>query len=272
MTSIIAAILLGLAGSLHCVGMCGPIALALPIHQANYFKRIIGALSYNFGRATTYALLGAIIGLFGQGLNWIGLQQIVSILLGICILLYYIIPDFFSRSKINQLFTKQIYRLKNALIPFLKKRNVSALFIVGTLNGLLPCGLVYTALVAAIALSGIQQSMSFMFFFGMGTLPFMLSIIVLKNWITIKFQSRINKFLPSLMIIMAVLLIFRGLNLGIPYVSPKINKDEKVSCHYLTVDSTKAHACIQPNDNKLVTRNTKQSNKKQSNNVLAKIK
>ena len=246
MTSIIAAILLGLAGSLHCVGMCGPIALALPIQQANYFKRIIGALSYNFGRATTYAVLGTIIGLFGQGLNWIGLQQIVSILLGISILLYYIIPDFFSGSKINQLFTKQVYQLKNAFIPFFKKRNISALFIVGTLNGLLPCGLVYTALVAALALSGIQQSMSFMFFFGIGTLPFMLSIIVLKDWMTIKFQSRINKFLPTLMVIMAVLLIFRGLNLGIPYVSPKINKDASVSCHNVSVDSTKAHTCKLP--------------------------
>ena len=244
MTSIIAAILLGLAGSLHCVGMCGPIALALPVHNANYFNRILGALSYNFGRAITYALLGTLVGLFGQGLNWMGLQQIVSIVLGISILLYYIIPDFFSGSKINQLYSKQVYRLKNTFNPFLKKRNVSALFIIGILNGLLPCGLVYTALVASLVLSGVQQAASFMFFFGMGTLPLMLSIIILKDWITIKFQSRINKFLPTLMIIMAVLFIFRGLNLGIPYVSPKINKDSNASCHNVTIDSKKAHACV----------------------------
>ncbi len=246
MMGIIAAILLGLVGSLHCVGMCGPIAFALPVHNANYFKRILGALSYNFGRAITYALLGTLVGLFGQGLNWMGLQQIVSIVLGISILLYYIIPDFFSGSKINQLYSKQVYRLKNTFNPFFKKRNVSALFIIGILNGLLPCGLVYTALVASLVLSGVKQAASFMFFFGMGTLPLMLSIIILKDWITIKFQSRINKFLPTLMIIMAVLLIFRGLNLGIPYVSPKINKDSNASCHNLTIDSTKAHACVLP--------------------------
>jgi sulfite exporter TauE/SafE len=246
MTTSIAAILLGLAGSLHCVGMCGPIALALPIQNSGRLKRIVGAFAYNIGRALMYAALGIIIGLFGQGLQLIGLQQIVSVILGLSILLYYLVPDFFSGSKFNLFYSKLVYRLKNKFIPFMKKRTISSLLIVGMINGLLPCGLVYAALVAALALGEIQSAASFMFFFGLATLPMMLGIILLKDWISIRLQSSINKFLPTLMIVMAVLLVFRGMNLGIPYVSPKINRTGNTICHDQKEDTLKAHACVIP--------------------------
>ena len=229
------AFLIGLFGSFHCIGMCGPIALALPV-QNNRLNLIVGRLLYNIGRAITYAAFGLVFGLIGQSLSLVGFQQSVSIFAGVLILLMVLLP-----SKISQ----KIYLLKPAygftnflkrkFGALLKKKSVTSTFLIGLLNGFLPCGLVYIAVAGAIAAGSSLGGAAYMFVFGIGTLPIMLAVSLAGNFISLNVRKRINKMIPAFMIVLAFLFILRGMNLGIPYVSPKLQQteitDESVMCH-----------------------------------------
>ena len=230
------AFLIGLFGSFHCIGMCGPIALALPTQQNNRISLVSGRILYNIGRALTYAVVGLVFGFIGQSLSLAGLQQSVSIVAGVFILLMVLLP-----SKISQKFylLKPAYGFTNFLKRkfgmLLKKKTVAAIFFIGLLNGFLPCGLVYIAVAGALASGGFLEGAMYMFVFGIGTLPIMLAVSMAGNFISLNVRKRINKAIPAFMIILAFLFILRGMNLGIPYVSPKIQQseinDESVICH-----------------------------------------
>ena len=86
-SSLIAGFTLVTAGSLHCIGMCGPLSLALPTWHLSKSKRFISLLLYQFGRIITYSLLGLIFGLAGRGFYIAGIQQLFSIILGILVLI-----------------------------------------------------------------------------------------------------------------------------------------------------------------------------------------
>lgn len=230
------AFLIGLFGSFHCIGMCGPIALALPIQNNNMVRMILGRLLYNIGRAITYAAIGLLFGLIGQSLSLAGFQQSVSIVAGVLILLMVLLP-----SKISQ----KLYLLKPAygFTNFLKRKfgmllrqkTISATFFIGLLNGFLPCGLVYIAVAGALGTGHYLDGAAYMFVFGIGTIPIMLTVSLAGNFIGINVRKRINKMIPAFMIILAFLFILRGMNLGIPYVSPQLQhaeiSDESAICH-----------------------------------------
>ena len=230
------AFLIGLFGSFHCIGMCGPIALALPIQKDNKLNLIVGRVLYNIGRAITYATIGLFFGLVGQSLSLAGFQQSVSIIAGVLILLMVLLP-----SKISQklYLLKPAYGFTNFLKRkfgvLLKQKSVAATFFIGLLNGFLPCGLVYIAVAGAIATGGYLDGAIYMFVFGIGTLPIMLAVSLAGNFIGLNVRKRINKMIPAFMIILAFLFILRGMNLGIPYVSPQLQQseitDESVICH-----------------------------------------
>ena len=241
----ITAFTLGLLGSLHCIGMCSPIALSLPVNNGTIFKRIIAALLYNSGRAITYLAIGALIGLLGKGFSLIGIQQIVSIALGSLILLSYIIPDVFAKTTFIAHYNKWFYAIKTSISFLFKQKSLSAMFVIGALNGLLPCGLVYMAIASALALGSIQESAVFMLFFGLGTFPMMVSVVLLKDFIGVRFRLGINKAIPTIMMVMAVLLVFRGLNLGIPYISPKLDNNKELTCHQASSHGSPSHQCMQ---------------------------
>ena len=105
----------------------------------------------------------------------------------------------------------------------LQKADYRSRFTTGILNGFLPCGMVYMALTASLASGGIWQSATFMALFGLGTLPFMFAIVLLGNLMTTAFRIKILKFVPVMMIVLGGLFILRGLELGIPYISPPHN-------------------------------------------------
>ena len=230
------AFLIGLFGSFHCIGMCGPIALALPVQKDNKLNLIVGRVLYNIGRAITYATIGLFFGLVGQSLSLAGFQQSVSIIAGVLILLMVLLP-----SKVSQ----KIYLLKPAygftnflkrkFGVLLKQKSVASTFFIGLLNGFLPCGLVYIAVAGAIATGGYLDGAIYMFVFGIGTLPIMLAVSLAGNFISLNVRKRINKLIPAFMIVLAFLFILRGMNLGIPYVSPQLQQseitDESVICH-----------------------------------------
>lgn len=234
MEFLIAAISLGFLGSFHCIGMCGPIALALPISTTNYFHKVLLVFTYNFGRILTYSVFGLLFGLIGKGFAVAGYQQIVSVVIGSLLLLGVIIPSkYFAKYSMTSSIFTFFNKIKSALGKLFFKSGHRSLFLIGLLNGLLPCGLVYMAVAGAIATGDITKSILFMAVFGLGTVPIMLSLPLIGNFISMPIRNSIRKSVPVIVGVMAVLLILRGLNLGIPYVSPKINTDTNstASCH-----------------------------------------
>ncbi len=212
------ALILGTVGSLHCMGMCGPIALALPQPgNPSKINFLTGRLIYNFGRITTYFILGLIFGTVGQVISLAGFQSTLSIILGVLILSSLFLPISKTLDAINTSFF-----WRKTLGPLFKKKSFSALAGIGILNGLLPCGLVYTALAGAVAAGDSFYGALFMLVFGLGTLPALIIISVLGRITKINWQGLIKKALPATMFVLGTLLILRGLSLGIPYISPDL--------------------------------------------------
>lgn len=233
MELLIAAFSLGILGSFHCVGMCGPIALALPVHQLSPQGRIAGIILYNVGRAFTYAVLGAIFGALGMGVILAGYQQTLSIVLGVLLLLTVVLPSVKKDGFFSVVFPHLAFWLKARFSYLFSKRSYTALFLTGVFNGLLPCGLVYMALAGATASGDIFLGALFMAVFGLGTLPAMFSVTLFSS-LSASFRSSMRKLAPIVAGVMACLLILRGLGLGIPYISPELShKDntEHSCCH-----------------------------------------
>ena len=215
------ALILGLAGSFHCIGMCGPIAFILPIDKSSVTKTFIQTFLYHFGRLLSYAIIGILFGFLGKGLYLAGFQQNLSILMGAIMILTVIIPvTIFNKFNFSKPLYKLIGKLKHSLGLYLNKKSNKALFTIGFLNGFLPCGLVYMALIGAISTGNAFQGGLYMAVFGLGTIPMMSGAILLGNFINVSIRNKIQKIIPILVIIIGLLFILRGLGLGIPYISP----------------------------------------------------
>lgn len=212
------AFFIGLFGSVHCVGMCGPLALAIPSYQNRWWLIVFDKLLYNFGRVITYSLLGLLIGIIGRQLWLYGLQQGVSLLSGVLIIMAGLSRIFKLYLPRTQLFLKPV-ALFNRLLSYALKNRAGHLFI-GMLNGLLPCGFVYLAMVGAVNTPSSITAAQFMFWFGMGTLPLMLLATISSGFVGYAMRRRINKVIPYVMICLGCWFILRGLSLDIPYLSP----------------------------------------------------
>ncbi len=211
----------GLVGSLHGIGMCGPIAIALPLGNKGMLNRVTGGLAYNTGRIITYGILGAIFGLLGQGIEMAGLQQWASILLGIAMILSVIAPVLFKgKAKIEQFFFGYAGKMIGSFRRLFAISSIPSLFLIGLLNGLLPCGLVYIAIAGAINTNDLINGVFYMMIFGLGTIPIMLAIPLLGNMVGNAFRKRYSKVLSGFIIVLGIIFILRGLALGIPYISP----------------------------------------------------
>lgn len=227
------ALVLGAAGSAHCIGMCGPIALAVPSPGRGFRARLQSTLLLNGGRLATYVLLGAAIGTFGHGLRLAGLQQVVSIAAGVLLLLSVLIPGLLQRFSPTGRLSIGIARLRSALARNLKRTAPEALFLTGALNGLLPCGLLYAALLGASTNTTAMDGALFMLFFGLGTWPALIALRMGGDMIGDNTRVWLRKVSPVLVSMVAVLMILRGLELGIPYISPgKVMTPAEVTvCH-----------------------------------------
>jgi len=228
----ISALVLGLLGSFHCVGMCGPIAIALPLKKESWFEWISSSLTYNIGRTITYGILGAIFGLLGKGIAVGGLQQWASIIIGVIMILSVLFPFIFRKINLESATYKMVGKTKKLFGKMFAIRSYGSLFVIGILNGFLPCGLVYIAIASAIVLGTIEQGIVYMMIFGLGTIPIMLSLSILGNVVSVKFRKKVGKIIPFFIVLIGILFILRGLNLGIPYVSPKLDKTDgtKMEC------------------------------------------
>lgn len=218
---IYAALILGLISSLHCVGMCGPIALMLPVSQSNPEKKALQILTYHFGRILSYAMIGLLFGVLGRGFYLAGLQQSISIFAGIFMIVMVLIP---TNLLARYTFSKPLYgfigRLKKSLGSQFSKSSFKSILSIGMLNGLLPCGMVYAAVFGALAMPKLYLSVVFMVLFGIGTMPLMSSVVYLQRLFTLAVRNKIVKIIPIAVALIGALFIARGLGLDIPYVSP----------------------------------------------------
>jgi len=226
------ALTIGLVGSLHCIGMCGPIAIALPLGNKGTMHRLLGAFLYNIGRSVTYGMLGALFGLLGKGIHMAGFQQWASILLGVVMILSVLFP-FLFRGKLNieRITSGYAGKLISKFRILFGKQSKSNLLLIGLLNGLLPCGLVYVAVAGAINTNDIVMGVLFMVVFGLGTLPVMLALSLMGNFISGKMRGQLGKIVPVFIVILGIIFILRGLSLGIPFISPKtkmLNPEKEV--------------------------------------------
>ncbi len=220
--------MIGLIGSLHCIGMCGPIVLALPYNSSSTINLIWGRTIYNFGRIITYSLMGAFAGLFANKFLLSGFQSYASIVLGAILIVYLILPTKVKAGFANNFIYKTISSwLKYFYNNFKASDTFGYYFIFGLVNGLLPCGLVYIALIGSFTAGNFIYGFINMFAFGLGTFPVMFLTSVATKFITLNIRNRIAKIVPYLTFVLAVIFILRGLNLGIPFISPNLNKMEK---------------------------------------------
>lgn len=219
-----AAFLLGALGSAHCVGMCGPIALAVPSVRRSWSGRLGDALLLNSGRVFTYALFGALFGSFGRGLHLAGLQRTVSIALGVLMLLALLVPALFRKDLVTGKALASIGKLRTLLGRNLRRTSPEGLFLTGLLNGLLPCGMVYFAIAGALVQNGPLNGTLFMMLFGLGTWPALFAVRLGGDLLSQGWRSGMRRIAPYVFALMGVLFILRGLSLGIPYVSPVIQE------------------------------------------------
>ncbi len=227
--TVLSGLVLGLLTSFHCVGMCGPIALSLPLQGNTKIKKLFGGILYNIGRTVTYAVLGFVFGLLGQGANTLGFQQYVSIIAGTLMIATVFFPQLFKFSDtVDKGLFSFVGIVKKALKSLFNTKSNFGLFFIGLLNGLLPCGPLYFAVIVSAGTGSMIESVLFMILFGLGTIPLLLLVTILGNVISIKLRNRINNFIPVIMVIMGLLFILRGLNLGIPFLSPPKQKLEMV--------------------------------------------
>ncbi|MFK7979794.1 MAG: sulfite exporter TauE/SafE family protein [Saprospiraceae bacterium] len=208
---------IGLFGSLHCIGMCGPIALAMPLQKKSRFSLLTNSLLYNFGRAITYSFLGVFIGIIGEGIVFAGLQKVLSILTGVMLLGMVFFSVNLESKIISFPFFNQFYlRVKNLLGHYLRKNTKETVLAIGLLNGLLPCGLVYLAMVGALSAESILGSSLYMFSFGLGTMPLMLLFLLLGNGTHQKYRLQLRRLYPTFLTLLALWFIYRGANFYLP--------------------------------------------------------
>lgn len=227
---LLSAFVVGLVGSLHCAGMCGPLALALPHPGGGSTRFLTGRLAYNAGRLFTYVALGGLAGMVGQSLRFAGVQRWLSIALGVALLAGLL----FAR-RMGSWFpvAAMVGGLKVRMAGLLRQPTLGAQAGLGMLNGLLPCGLVYVACAGAAATGHFARGAAYMGVFGLGTVPLMLAIGLSGALIPPSLRLRLRKAIPVAVSLLGVLLILRGMSLGIPYVSPHLDASGAVGdcCH-----------------------------------------
>jgi uncharacterized protein len=231
---IIAGFTLGILSSWHCAGMCGPLALALPVHHLSAAKKSVALLTYQCGRIITYSILGLIFGLAGSRFYIAGMQQWFSLSIGVAILVFAVLYYNGKRTIRFTILNHFHFFIQKTISRLLRSaKSPSGYLLLGMANGLLPCGLVYLAIAGALTFSNAFRSMAFMASFGAGTVPVMMIAAYAGHLMSYPVRQVMKKAVPVFITAMAIILILRGLNLGIPFISPELPEEvaKTVSCH-----------------------------------------
>jgi sulfite exporter TauE/SafE len=213
--------MMGFISSWHCAGMCGPLILSMPDFSKTNNEQIINTLIYHAGRIIIYATGGLIAGIIGQNFQIASSQQQISLWLGVIVLIYVLTPKKLSALLAEWTHTSNVFDFVRIQITKLwHQPQRSTRFILGALNGLLPCGMVYLALASALTTGSIGSGVLFMTGFGIGTLPILAIIAYAGKMLHYKVRIKMQRAVPFFLVTMACLLMLRGMGLGIPYLSP----------------------------------------------------
>jgi len=212
---------IGFLGSFHCLGMCGPIAMAVPFPRSGSGIHFLAVLLYNIGRILTYFAMGVAFGLAGSHLRLAGYQRHLTLTIGM-LMLVWALASLFIYKPVTLAYSGIWNFLSPLMSKLMRKRSLVWLPVLGMLNGFLPCGLVYMGLGGSLLTHSVWEGGLFMAMFGLGTLPFMMAVPMLAKRVSNQTRARIRTFYPVIVLVMAGLFIVRGMNLGIPYLSPKI--------------------------------------------------
>jgi len=224
---------MGLLGSVHCIGMCGPLVMALPISHKSNWEKITAIFLYHSGKILSYAILGVLFGLFGSQFPVFGLQRNISVVIGVTMLLYVAYVFILKPKPVHLGPFSNIYNvIVKMLSKLFKSKYIASYILIGMLNGLLPCGMIYLALSSAMATQNILDGGLLMAFFGLGTVPALIMVAIGGQFVSLTFRGKLQQLLPVFISSMGILLILRGLNLGIPYLSPLTGiGTDVISCH-----------------------------------------
>ncbi len=203
---LITAFILGIAGSLHCAGMCSPLAFAVTSKGGSV---LINRGLYNSGRILVYCILGMVVSAAGVMLP-VTFQYVISIALGVVLLVIGITGSNFRAPILTPILRLTTF-LKGQFSIFLQHKKYSSVFAMGILNGLLPCGLTFLALTSCITLSGPFDGFIFMAAFGAGTLPVMLGLISVIPLFAKRLNMSMGKLAAIMQIAAGCLLIVRVL-------------------------------------------------------------
>lgn len=226
-------LLLGLVSSFHCVGMCGPLAMALPVHDLPRVQRLAATSLYHAGRVLTYATAGALFGWAGRGIYIAGFQQWFAIAMGFVMLLLAVLNFTFHHSGMPAWLQPFYLKVQQVMHRLLRSPKSYNFLLLGMANGLLPCGMVYMAIAGALSTSSVMHGVLFMGAFGAGTLPAMIALSLFGIRFKLSHRRQIRQLMPYIVAGMAILFILRGMNLGIPFISPVLPDAPKaaVLCH-----------------------------------------
>lgn len=212
-----AAISIGLLGSLHCAGMCGPLLVALQSEKAWRPAHIF----HHLGRISMYMLFGAVAGAIGNTFSLMGVQQWFSMTIGALLVLSVLLLPFIRLMKRWEgVISKRSLQLTSWVHQSGSKGHRRA-YGLGLANGILPCGLVYLAIAGAANTFTPWDGALFMLMFGLGTLPMLLVVRYAGAMLPLKLRNRAKRLIPISVLVIGLLLMVRGMNLGIPYLSPQ---------------------------------------------------
>ncbi|MBU3744274.1 MAG: sulfite exporter TauE/SafE family protein [Sediminibacterium sp.] len=215
----VTALILGAISSFHCVGMCGPLVLGLPVAQLPASQRFAGLWIYHAGRVSTYMLIGIIMGIVGRQISLAGWQQVFSLLLGCGLIVYFISTRFTKPFSIPTIFRPLYTRVQAYIIRMLQRPTLRSMLTMGMANGWLPCGMVYVAATGAMASGSWLGGAGFMMLFGLATVPILFLLSLIGQLVDASLRSRMRNIMSFTTLVIGIMLIIRGLNLHIPFIS-----------------------------------------------------
>lgn len=195
--------------------------MSMPFEQVRYRRGSL--LLFLAAKALGYGLIGFLFGSFGQLISIFNWQQTLSVVAGVVLLLITLVP--YLKQQVSSDFGFQFFQ--SVLTKVQNKQSLGFFFLLGLANAMLPCGLVYTALAGATVTVSATNGFLFMMMFGIGTMPVMVALILFKARLSIRLRSKLKNTSYYFSMIMAVLLIVRGMNLGIQYVSPEVKNEQR---------------------------------------------
>jgi hypothetical protein len=176
---------------------------------------------YHLGRIVTYAILGIASVALGILFTWAGFPRIISFISGVLLIAVSTLGILKNNSWKNTFKISLVFEQAKKILNFSSKQSPLHFFFLGIINGLLPCGMLYTALIASSAMGSIVEGALFMIFFGIGTSPALTLVFSIQNILSSKTRLMMYKLMPLWTILLGILFILRSLQLGIPFLSPE---------------------------------------------------